>query len=358
MTNFKPLVPEDLLKRASPTDCLVRAIVASARACRANTDPAEAVRKIYPEDRAAQFLVTRAASSPATTFTSGWVDKLVSTINSDLITTLGPASAASGLLNSGAILVNWNGNGQVMVPALVSAAANAGFVQEGSPIPIRLDTIGGTTLAPRKFASGFAITREVAEMSTPSAEALIRAALRETVGAALDKAMLDSTTADATRPAGLLAGLTTLAASTLTGDAALAEDLGTLANAIAATAGLQVAFIASPGEAVKIALWAGPKFTFPVFASSGLAAGVVTAVAIPALAAAVDATPEFSVTEEATFHMDSSPSPISTVATPNLISAPARNLFQTDCIGIKVILRVAWGLRATGSVAFVQSVNW
>ena len=122
---------------------------------------------------------------------------------------------------------------------------------------------------------------------------------------------------------------------------------------------MQIAFVASPAEAVKILLHAGPEFRFPVLASSGLASGFVMAVALNSLVAAVDPAPQIEASDEAVIHSeDAAPSAISTPASPNVVSAPVISLFQTNATGIKLVLNASWGLRAANSIAWLSGVTW
>jgi hypothetical protein len=83
------------------------------------------------------------------------------------------------------------------------------------------------------------------------------------------------------------------------------------------------------------------------------------AVAVNALAVAADPVPRFEESNQATVHMeDTTPLPIGTPGSPNVIAAPVRSLWQSDSVGVRLIMDVSWGLRATNSVAFVSGVTW
>jgi hypothetical protein len=105
----------------------------------------------------------------------------------------------------------------------------------------------------------------------------------------------------------------------------MASDLAALAAAVAPVGGTQVAFVAAPGEAVKIALlWTG-ALPPVLLASNGLAAKTVMAVALNALVVAVDPAPRFSVTKEAVYHEENTdPEPIVDGTPAN----PVRSLFR------------------------------
>ena len=82
-------------------------------------------------------------------------------------------------------------------------------------------------------------------------------------------------------------------------------------------------------------------------------------VALNALAAAVDPEPKFDISKDAVVHAeDAAPLAIGTAGSPNTVAAPTRSLFQTDTIAVRLVLRVAWGLRAAGAVSFTSAVTW
>ena len=342
------------------SNSFVRAVLATALAqFDANLPgPEKIARRLWPDDDATG-IVLKAASAPADTTTSGWASQLASTSIADLVMTQGPTSCGGELMRS-AIALSFDGTAQINAPSIISSASDAAWVAQGSPIPFRQMTIGGgASLTPKKLATGFVVTRELVEHSVPNAERLLRAAITESIGVALDAAMFDATASSSTRPAGLRNGVSTTTAATGGGDAAMMKDLGALAAAVAGVGGLNIAFVAAPGEAVKIALRAGPKFKFPVFASGGLASGSVMAVALPALVSATDPAARFSVSTEAVLHMeDTSPAAIGTTGSPNVVAAPARSLWQTDCVAFRLVLEASWGLRAASSVAWTSSVTW
>jgi hypothetical protein len=276
------------------------------------------------------------------------------------VLTMGPTNCGGELMKR-AIALEFGQSAQVNAPGIISAAlGSTAWIAQGAPMPVRQLSIGnGATLTPKKTAAAFVTTRELLEHSIPNAEKLIRAAATESVGAEIDSAMFDAAAASSTRPAGLRNGISGLSATAAGGDLAMMKDLGALAAAVAAVGGMNIAFVASPGEAVKIALRTGPDFKFPVLASGGLAAGIVMCIALPALVSAIDPAVRFETSKEATIHLeDTSPLAIGTPGSPNTVASPTRSLFQTDCIAFKLLLEVSWGLRASNAVAWVSSVTW
>src|SRR5262249_7448818 len=195
--------------------------------------------------------ICKAASSPATATTSGWASQLAASATLDLISTLGPASAASDLIRR-SLQVSFERNYQITVPAVVSSAGDVAFTAEGAPLPVRQLGVGGASLVPHKAGAIFVFTRELLEHSTPNAERLTRAVLTESVGLALDAVMFDSNAASATRPAGLRNNVVGLTAATGGGDAAMLTDIKALAAAVAGVAGLQIVFVAPPTQALTL----------------------------------------------------------------------------------------------------------
>src|SRR5262249_36742175 len=137
---------------------------------------------------------------------------------------------------------------------------------------------------------------------------------------------------------------TQLAAAATAGVDAMQQDLGALANIVSAVSGLDIAFVASPSEAVKLQLRVGPTFDFPVLASSALAAKTVVCVGLNALAAALEPVPTIEFVKDATIVMDDAAAAFATGGT---IAAgqSIRSLWQSDAVGVKFEMTLDWALR-------------
>jgi hypothetical protein len=339
-----------------PADYLVRAATATLLGHARRQMPLDIVRQHWADDEATP-LVLKAATAPATLTTSGWASQLAATAVADLISTLAPQSAGAAVLRRG-LSLQFDGAGALVLPGVVSAAADVGFVQEGAPIPVRQLVVGSLTLAPRKFAVTTSLTGDIEQHSTPNIEALVRAVLSESVAASLDAALFDTTAGDAVRPPGLRNGIAANhTASTATPDTeAMHDDLSQLIGAVAPVAGsAPIVIVASPRQAAAIRL-RYPTLGYEVFSSSGLAAGVLAAIATNAVASAVDPAPRLDMSRETLLHMDTAPSPISTTGGAPF-TAPMRSMFQTDTNALRLILEVSWGLRTTG-LAWTSGVTW
>ncbi|WP_024816282.1 phage major capsid protein [Methylopila sp. 73B] len=321
-------------------------------------------------------ILTRAATAPATTTTSGWASQLVETVNADFMEDLMPASVYPGLSARG-LRLNFGRAVAISIPSRSATPTIAGsFVGEGAPIPVRQGAFTSTTLTPKKMAVISTFTREIAEHSTPAIEGLIRNAIQEDTAVAIDTVLLDATAASSIRPAGIRNGVTVTTATAGGGFAALVGDIKALVGAlITATNGSvrSPVWIMNPVQAISIALTqnAGGDFPFaneingnrlqgyPVIQSASVAAGRVILVDAADFVSVTGDEPRFDVSDQATLHMeDTTPLAIGATGTPNTIAAPVRSLFQTDSIGIRMILPMNWGFRRAGVLAWTESVSW
>jgi Phage capsid family len=336
---------------------LVRAIASWAGAKSGNTVTANEF--LWSTDRDTELLL-RAATQPATTTTTHWASELGATAVADFLVSMGSASAGSVLLKR-AIQLQFGGAAGILVPGVLSTAANSPFVAEASPIPLRALSLDGAMLSPKKFATIVTFTNELSKHSTLSIEVLVRAVLTESVGLALDAALFSNSPADAVRPAGLLLNVNPKSASTQTlPSEALLEDVETLTAGVAGVAGnAPVLLIAAPAQAIALHLRLARNSVFDVLASGALPEGTVMAVSANAVASAVDPTPRFETADEATLvELDSSVPQLGTAGTPNIVGAPAQSLFQTDTLALRLILELSWVMRSPGGIAWLQDVAW
>src|SRR5204863_366579 len=63
--------------------------------------------------------------------------------------------------------------------------------------------------------------------------------------------------------------------------------------------------------------------------------------------------------DQAVLHMeDTTPLAIGTVGAPNTVAAPVRSLWQTDSIGIRMLLDINWAIVRTAVVSVRTAVSW
>lgn len=370
-------------EKIQPADRVMRSLVAMV-AGHASRKPAQQVLiERYGHDgktdegtRIVFDTLTRAATAPATTTTSGWASQLVETSIQGFMDLLLPASVYPGLSSRG-LRLSFGRSGVISVPTRASTPTIAGsFVLEGSPIPVRQGAFSATTYTPKKMAVISTWTREIGEHSTPAIEGLIRNAIQEDTSVALDTVLLDATAASTTRPAGLRNGVTVTTATAGGGFDALVTDMKNLVGALITGSNGNLrrpVWIMNPIQALSISVIqnAGGDFPFaaeinqnrfqgyPVILSSTVTAAMVFLVDGADFVAIEGGAPRFDVSDQATLHMeDTTPLAIGTAGSPNTVAAPVRSLFQTDSVALRMIMDVNWGMQRTGTVAWTQSVTW
>jgi HK97 family phage prohead protease/HK97 family phage major capsid protein len=372
-------------QKVAPGDLILRSLVAKVVGHATKEPPQKVLVERYGDDgrvddaqRIVFETVTRAATAPATTTTSGWASQLVETSNAAFLELLMPASVYPGLAARG-LRLNFGRSGVISIPSRVATPTIAGsFVLEGSPIPVRQGAFTSITFTPKKMAVISTFTREIAEHSTPAIEGLIRNAIQEDTSVALDTVLLDATAASTTRPAGLRNGVTVTTASAATpGFASLVGDLKALVGAlITASSGnlRSPVWIMNPIQALSIATTqnAGGDFPFaqeinnnrfqgyPVILSSTVTAAMVLLVDAADFVAIEGGAPRFDVSDQATLHLeDTTPLAIASgTQGSGVLAVPTRSLYQTDSMALRMIMDVNWGMRRTGVIAWTQSVTW
>jgi hypothetical protein len=109
----------------------------------------------------------------------------------------------------------------------------------------------------------------------------------------------------------------------------------------------------------KAEIGAGTLVGYPVIQSTTVPATMVILVDAESFASVTGDDPRFDVSDQATIHMeDTNPLAIGTVGAPNSVAAPTRSLWQTDSLGIRMILPMNWTLLRSGIIAWVTGVTW
>jgi Phage capsid family/Caudovirus prohead serine protease len=371
--------------KVKPEDLVLRGIIGRlhSHASRGELTPSQAVALRYGEDgqlpeeqKIVLAEVTKSASAPATTSTSGWASQLVQTSYAAFQQLLMPASVYPSLSAKG-LRLNFGRSGVISIPTRAATPTVAGsFVLEGNPIPVRQAAFASQTITPKKLAVISTFTREITEYSNPAIEALVRSAIQEDTSVAVDTVLLDATAASTTRPAGLRNGVTTLTATSGGGFAALVGDLKQFVAALLSGSNGNLrspVWIMNPAQALSISVTqnAGGDFPFaaeinqnrfqgyPIILSATVAAGFVYFLDADDFVSVEGDTPRFDVSDTATLHMeDTTPLAIGTAGSPNTVAAPVRSLFQTDSMALRMVQPMNWALRRTGTIAWTSSVSW
>jgi HK97 family phage prohead protease/HK97 family phage major capsid protein len=365
-------------------DFVWRALVCKVKAYCTKQSPYDVLKEEYGDDDVGQGTrevlnrISKAATVPADTVTTGWAANLVETSITDFFAALLPKSVYPSLAAKGGKF-SFGRAGIVSMPTRASTPTIAGsFVAQGASIPVRQGAFASITFTPKKMACISTFTREISEHSTPAIDALIRQAIIEDTSVAIDSILLDATAATTTRPAGLRAGVAAVTATAGGGIAGLIGDIRGLTGAlITGTNGnlRDPVWIMNPADVLAASLLpataGGGEFPFkaelaggtlqgyPVIQSSNLASDLMLLVDAADFVSVTGDSPRFDVSDQATIHMeDTTPLAISTVGSPNVVAAPVRSLWQTDTIGVRMLMDLNWGLRRTGVVAWTQTMTW
>jgi len=367
-------VPAQPARRAAgdkPGDAIIRAAIVHGIALHTNKDPIEVGERMYGHDETVGLLV-KAAVAPATTTTSGWAAELVNTQMDGFLETLRPVSVYPALAAAGGGRLAFGPNaGAIKVPARSPTPSIGGsFIGEGGAIPVRRLALTSVTLTPRKMGVITTFTREMARYSSVQLEAMLRTEIVNDTAITLDSVLLGSGAGDAIAPAGLLNGVTPIAATVGGGHEAFLADIRKLrAPFTAANAPGGLMLLMNPAQADNLDLMAGADGTlgwadrvlnrYQVATSTAIPLGRVIMLRAADFVSATGDTPEFELSNDATVHMeDTTPLQIGAAGTPNVVAAPVRSFFQTGVSGLRMIMDVTWAMRRTGVVQYIDDVSW
>lgn len=365
----RPLgVPQSEVK---PSDLIVRAAVCRLLSHISGQPIERVIEDRYPNHEATAA-VTRTAVAVATTTTSGWASQLVETAMAEFLALLPPTSVYPVLRSMGVSLTFGPNSGAIKIPFSSSTTALAGgFVLEGDPIPVGRLTLDSVTLTPHKFGIIVPMTKEVMRYTNPALEAIVRSELLARTAIKLDSLLIDTTAGSTTRPAGLRYNVSAAGSAYGGGDyTAFLEDMKTLLSPFdTANAGRSLALLMNPAQARSVRMMAGPNASgfgwanqfladFRVVVSTSITAGTVIAVDTADFVTSTGDAPMFETSDQATIHMEDSPTALSAVATPNTVAAPIRSMFQTNSVALKMTMDVSWAMRRSGMVQWIENVTW
>ncbi len=358
-------------KETKPGDLIIRAAAVHAIAHATGKTPETVLSARYGDDEQTGMVV-KAAVSGATTTGVGWAAELVNTAMTDFLESLRAYSVYPALTaRSGGRLAFGPNQGAIKIPSRAPTPSIGGsFVGEGAPIPVRRLGLTSITLTPKKMAVISVFSREIGRYSTPAIETLIRQEIEADTAITLDSLLLDAVAASSVRPAGLLNGVTVIAATAGGGQAAILGDIRKLrAPFDSANAGRNLVMLVNPAQAEAFNLvpdaggglgWAaGVVSRYGAIASTAIPVGRVIMVDAADFVTATGDVPEFEVSNSATLHMeDTTPAQLGTAGTPNAVAAPVQSMFQTDQIAIRMTLDVSWAMRRAGMVSFIDAATW
>ena len=352
------------------------------------------------DDRVGAIMKT--AVSPANSYTAGWAAELVEQDTGAFLTDLEPVSVFAAL-RARSIALDFGRAESIKIPRrnVGDRGVQPAFVGEGGVIPVGQMALGSQTLSRYKVAVISAWTNELAQMSTPQIEALVRQGILDDTAWKLDQALLDAVAAvNGVRPAGLLNGVTIGKSE---GDTAadIIADLKVLIDAmVSANLGANPALVMNNSRLLGLStvmnatgsfmfrdeVRSGTLLGVPVITSSNVPSDLVMIVDCNSLAIA-NASPDFSVSDQTSLTManadgtaptqagaasDYTGGAIGTEGQVNrqgglviegatgdsAVGMTALSMYQTNQTAIRMILPTSWGLVRDGAVAAINTVSW
>lgn len=338
---------------------LNRAIVAQGRTVfNPTTDAVSIARDTWRDDMLARDFAEQIVRKSAVSLLDS---DTTTTFNRKIIDVIAPIMGEASTfyqIIKRAIPVTFGQASSIFVSGVSASSTNISFTAKGSATPVQsYDLSTGVELKAGQQVSTISVfSRET--IDSENADVLIEAKMPQDVAKGVEELFFDDVAGTTTRPAGSRNGVAKATATAGGGTAALAADLAVLGGAIAAV-GNDIVYAASPKTALRARILA-PLCPFPILPSSGIADGVLIAMAPNALVVAgSDEPPKIEVSREATLHLETSPTGLTgnATATPVTAAFPVRSLFQTDCVAVRIKLELTWGWRGAG-VSWTDSVSW
>lgn len=324
--------------------------------------------------------VLKAAVAAGTTTDTAWAAPLVEYQNmaSEFAELLRPQTIVGKI--AGLRRVPFN----IKVPRQTSGSS-ASWVGETAPKPVSALAFDQITLGHTKLAGIVVLSDELVRFSNPSAEAIVRQDLIDTIVQTMDHDFVDPANAGTTdvKPASVTNGVTPVTASGTDADALRADVKALFAKFIAANMSLASAvWIMTEIQALGIAMMTNAlgQPEFPSMIVNGVAGGtlfglpVILSENIPANAGsgspvtgdgariilakaseimlADDGQVMLDVSREASLQMDSVPT------NPPTASTVMVSLWQENLVGIRAERFVNWKKRRAGAVQYIDAANY
>jgi len=323
-------------------------------------------------DDGAVINVMKAAVAAGSTASGNWAANLVgdeTSVYADFVAYLRPATIL-GKFGSGS--VPSLRRVPFRVPLISQTGGGAGYwVGEGKAKPLTAFDFGRTTIEPLKVANIAVLTMEVLRDSSPSAEAIVRDALRDALVERLDTDFINPAKAAAAgvSPASITNGAANVASTGTDADAvrldvravfqkfidannAPSSGVWIMSAANALALSLMVNALGQP-EFPGITMMGGTFFGLPVIVSE-YAGSIVALVNASDIYEADDGEIAIDMSTEASLEMSDAPANNSTTPT----AAQLVSMFQTNSVAIRAERTVNWARRRTSAVAYLTGVNW
>ena len=332
----------------------------AALACKGNLHEASEYAAARWNDSTPEVaLALKAAIAPGTSTDATWAGPLVNQgISSDFIELLRPATILGKI--PGLRQVPFN----TKVPSQ-SAGGTYGWVGEAKPKPVTKLALTSASLGYTKVAGIIVLTEELVRLSSPSAEALVRADMIAGIAQFLDSQFIDPAIAAVTgvNPASVTNGAPTAAATTNP----LADIMGLISHFATNNIGVGgLTFIMSAANALSLSFRTNLDGTpqFPGigieggsykglnFVTSQAAGGNVIALQPSLILYADDGGVTIDASREASLQMDSAP------ASPADATTVLVSLWQHNLVGLRAERFANWNKANANAVKYLTATAW
>lgn len=313
--------------------------------------------------------VLKAAVAAGTTTDATWAAPLVpyQQMSNDFIELLRPATLVGRMTGLRSVPFN------VRIPGQTQGSTVA-WVGETAPKPVSALGFADITLRFNKLAGIVVISDELARLSTPSAEAIIRGDLVAQIAQFTDDSFINPAYAAVTdvRPASVTNGVTPIAASGTDADALRTDVRAVYSTFIAAnlsTAG--AAWVMTSTQAMAIGMMQNPlgQNEFPGLGAEGgtfMGLPVLVSEVVPSdssgsiivlvkqseILLADEGGVTVDVSREASLQMNSTPD------NPATASTVMTSLWQNNLLGIRAERMITWRKRRPQAVAYISGANY
>lgn len=314
-------------------------------------------------------MLTKGVTNPAMSNVPGWAQELCRQSYTGFMDLLYPAAI---LPRVPMMRYEFNGFTAINIAGRAESPKIAGaWRKEGDPIVVRRAATMTKQLTPKSMGVISTFTQECLERSTPSIEAEIRKWMVQDTSEALDLQFISNVAPDAVQPGGLqhYAGSNTLASSGATAAEISSDMKAMLALMTDKDLGANPVYIMHPTNqiALNMAMTAvgtpafpetanGTLYGIPIVTSTNVPKDIVFLMDAAQFASAMSG-PRFLGTEVASIHEeDTAPAPL--VASDGSPATPARSLFQTNSLGLRLTLECDWAALRDGAVVTLTGVAW
>lgn len=341
-------------------------------ASKGNLMQAAEISKRWDDQTPEVSTVLKAAVAAGTTTDTNWAKPLVEyqAMASEFAELLRPATIIGRI--PGLRRVPFN----IKVPRQ-TGGSSAQWVGEGKPKPVSALAFDTIQMGFTKLAGIVVMTDELVRFSNPSAEALVRQDLIDTIVQTMDRDFVDPANAGTTnvKPASITNGVTPVAASGTDAEAIRADVKALMNKYVVANMSMAGAvWIMNETTALSLALMQNPLgqpeftglsinglnggtfFGLPVVLSENIPAGSSGARLILAKASEImladDGETLLDASNQASLEMDSAPT------SPPVAATVLVSLWQHNMVGLRAERFINWSKRRAGAVQYIDNANY